>query len=253
MKVASSLDEYLAVTVVGLPDSPFLFRGQSDRLAPLVPSLYRTTAFPRIEGVSDWEQLEDYLIHEFQRRAVGFLSNIPETTDRLAWLVIARHHGLPTRLLDWSESPLIALWFAVADAGRSGDKANGAVWRIRPTKWIRQGADSLSELGSDTVGVSPFQLSPRVTAQRGAFTIESFPDGQGKYAPIAERHGAAGVSTLVEEITIPGDRKMHFKQELARLGISPAGVLPDLDGIAAEVKWNVERTFVAYEMPLPTW
>ena len=104
-------------------DPTVLFRGQSNADWPLTPKLGRTT-FRKRFGVS-LPDVETKLLAEFERQAVPHLStrSIQNSWDRLA---LAQHHGLPTRLLDWSTSPLVALWFAVEKPAATG--AVAALW-----------------------------------------------------------------------------------------------------------------------------
>lgn len=96
---------------------PRWFRGEPDSLTPLLPSLYRGI------GASH----ENQLLQLFRAKAPAFSTDRlpdPERTDQ--WLFLARHVGLPTRLLDWSESALIGLYFALKNEGRP------VVWMLNP-------------------------------------------------------------------------------------------------------------------------
>lgn len=94
-----------------------MVQGEPDSLTPLLPSLYRGI------GASH----ENQLLQLFRAKAPAFSTDRlpdPERTDQ--WLFLARHVGLPTRLLDWSESALIGLYFALKNEGRP------VVWMLNP-------------------------------------------------------------------------------------------------------------------------
>ncbi len=81
-------------------DSDVIFRGLSNSDHKLVPSLFRG-GFPFTGG--GWEGYEQEIIELFQRDAIPYLNgNVP--TAPLDWIVLAQHHGLPTRLLDWTRA-----------------------------------------------------------------------------------------------------------------------------------------------------
>lgn len=96
--------------------SPFVFRGQ-DRAAPL------TTSLQRLGGPT--RTIERHLIGAFRRYAQA---NVQPGELLWYWLALGQHHGLPTRLLDWSYSPLVALHFATAGAEHMNE--DGVIWML---------------------------------------------------------------------------------------------------------------------------
>ena len=79
------------------------FRGHSQDWNNLTPKLFRgdfRTMRPELEFI---------LMEEFKKKSIPLLDRLPSSNDNLSWLFLMQHHGLPTRLLDWTESPLIAL------------------------------------------------------------------------------------------------------------------------------------------------
>jgi hypothetical protein len=95
--------------------SPFAFRGQSDRAMTLATSL------ERLGG--PYAQMERHLLRNFRKYA-DFRD--VEKDSLWNWLALAKHHGLPTRVLDWTYSPLVALHFATAHL-RDFDRDGGGV------------------------------------------------------------------------------------------------------------------------------
>ena len=96
--------------------SPYVFRGQGRRL-PLTTSLQRLGGDPR--------ELERHLVRAFRKYAY---SSVPDRDLLWYWLAVGQHHGLPTRLLDWSYSPLVALHFATASEALYAE--DGVVWML---------------------------------------------------------------------------------------------------------------------------
>jgi hypothetical protein len=97
------------------------FRGHSDVTWKLTPKLYRVT--PPMRGI---RIIEDEIRQEFIMRTPGLAETGPLTSWE--WYFMMQHFGAPTRLLDWTEGALIALYFAVRD--NNGD-ADAAMWMLR--------------------------------------------------------------------------------------------------------------------------
>lgn len=102
------------------------YRGHADISWELIPKVQR-------EFVGDEEDLfrkERYLTNDFQARASVFKSPKLKLDEYANWLTLMQHYGLPTRLLDWSRSPLVALYFAVSD--KDNTKKDACVWLLTP-------------------------------------------------------------------------------------------------------------------------
>ena len=90
----------------------WIFRGQADATWPLQPSLERLAG----ELGELPSTVERYIDDEFRRNAHHYGNDLPNPDDVLGWLALMRHHGAPTRLLDFSRSPYVAAFFATVDA-----------------------------------------------------------------------------------------------------------------------------------------
>jgi len=104
------------------------YRGHADKEWMLLPKIQR-------DFNGDEEELfrhERLYTNDFQARASVFKSEKPKLDDFANWLTLMQHYGLPTRLLDWSRSPLVALYFAVSSE-KENDK-DACVWILKPGK-----------------------------------------------------------------------------------------------------------------------
>jgi hypothetical protein len=93
-------------TVSTRTNGTWLFRGQAAKKWPLSPSAGRDQCV----GSAGYRRADEYnLVKDFIREAKRYVES---GFSELEWLALAQHHGLPTRLLDWSTNPLVAAWFA---------------------------------------------------------------------------------------------------------------------------------------------
>lgn len=220
---------------------PFWFRGLSRSTYSLTPSAFRTEGGTANEGA---------MLKRFMQDAQSILQEAPQSAWE--WLFLAQHHGVPTRLLDWSENALVALYFATeADVSLAGtEPPDGRVWIVMPTTLntpIWQGhREDLPMLGVDEFLEDYHPLKPvdaqrilnpvaclaarsfrRIQNQWGTFTVS------GARAPLETAQNAADALRCVE---VDGASKNSLRDELMYLGIQERVVYPDLHRLGGRVK-----------------
>jgi len=165
------------------------------------------------------------VFESWKRRAIEHLRT-PPSSD-WDWLAIAQHHGLATRLLDWTTNPLNAAYFAV----REVRKADAVVYAAR-FKW-RVDPEAVSPMDfSDVAKFWPLGVVPRIARQAGLFTVHGKPD-----IPLEEY--SEGLVALTE-IVIPKKARDLLLRELSYYGINAASLFPDLDGLSTFLNWTME-------------
>jgi hypothetical protein len=211
------------------------FRGQARRDWELVPSLARKVKHLRAESA---------LIKRFMQNAVPHVEMPPR--EEWEWIFLMQHHRAETRLLDWTESPLAALYFAVSE--KRHVHKNGAVWCLDPVALNRAanlkfafeaeipafGRDKVlesylpSHVEEGTSDLFPIALvgprnTQRMAAQLGTFTIN-----HRLHNPIE----GIGDGRHVWRWIIPANAKEDIADELSRLAITALTLFPELDRVA---------------------
>lgn len=169
-----------------------------------------------------------------------------QSPTKFEWLLLARHYGLPTRLLDWSYSPLIALFFAVEDP-RYND-SDGCIWALWSTelnleqlghhKLVDPSWPHVQEIlevacSGATQGTLPIalaiaarQIDLRMLAQQSTFTM---------HGNDADVRDIGSTKTILAQCVVPAQCKASIPKLLYRLGISRSMVFPDLAGLSREL------------------
>lgn len=225
----------------------------------LSPSLYR---HPDKTQADDLLILEKRMLDWFRRRAVLYhsLASIAEgRSDHFDYLFFMQHNRVPTRLLDWSENPYIALYFALTSAPPNAVE-DAAVWVLSPTAWNQKslgeqwgprGPLSLEDqevsgyaprlsieipqlraMRDESVAMYGISNSQRMVAQRGVFTIFGR-----STAPMEEMYDSeAYPQQSLTKIVVPPEAIAELLDTLVSCGFTDSVAYPDLEGLAMEIK-----------------
>lgn len=214
----------------------WFFRGVRDADYELIPSLFRIDIN---NTLTNWNDLEEYMLQIFKRESRPFLNTIPQ--DEIELITLAQHHGLPTRLLDWSTNPLIALFFALE---RFDKNIDSAVWcygfpsthNCHPES-TRIDRRLTLEKGNNII--FPNHISPRVTNQSGCFTVHNLPEGREKFIPFEKGKNDFG---LFDKIIIKKEFQKDIMDQLYDLGYHHGLIYPGLDGLSKRIKYEASTT-----------
>lgn len=241
----SSVSEY--ISLVENPSlfqqESFVYRGVSkSEKYKLIPSLFRSpeilNEFGASEDLNKWGLLERKLLEKFKQGARQHLEKEPK--DDIEWLVLARHHDLPTRVLDWSRNPLVALHFAVDAEAIEVPAVWQAILGYRAnigSSYSLNALDSMfTQNSSRLMGYHQGPTTPRATAQQGTLSVHSLPANGESFVPLDEQDPEKSGLFYLRKITVNEKHIESIRQTLVGLGISNATVFPDLDGLVKSIK-----------------
>lgn len=202
------------------PRGRWVFRGHSDVKYELIASVGRGQHKSKTR-----EKYERSLFDIFCREAHGSIPIMP--TSEWEWLFVAQHHGLPTRLLDWTYNPLVALYFAV----EAHPESDGRIFALQAFTKASDAIRTASPFGiSSPVKYYTNIVTPRIRAQEGLFVACAELE-----TPLDQ---ALRSDWRVEALRVPADRKPHLRYELFRVGVHASSLFPDVDGLAGRIRWQ---------------
>ncbi len=210
------------------------WRGQGQEW-PLLPQIHRP-GYERSDEIS-------YAL-KFMLAAPSRYQKCPSNDDLVAWLFLMQHYGLPTRLLDWTRSPLAAAFFAVRelrnttgvifalDSVRLNELQGGKPYEIvydranPPGMVKRVFSDDFPE-EENVLAIVPDHIDLRVLVQQSTFTIHGTPTPLEKL-PNSDK--------FLRKLLIPAESKSAMEYELRILGFKNSSPFPDLEQLARDIK-----------------
>jgi hypothetical protein len=197
---------------------------------------------------------------------------VPPLNDLSSWYALMQHHCVPTRLLDWTESPYVAMYFAVEDKAterrRREKECHSAVWAVDLAWLERKGRELLpsknsaaslvdgsrAETAADhtnrllreaeesvIVRINPPMSNPRLFAQRGIFLCKLFHQASfGQILMTMMMHPEPTDRPILRKLEIASSLRIEFLRELRAMNIQRASLFPGLDGLGLSLKLDLE-------------
>jgi hypothetical protein len=229
------------------------FRGQSDARWGLSPRIWR----------KENEQANEAEMRlEFE--SVGTpMTPSGRVHDKWHWYFLMQHYSAPTRLLDWTTNPLVALYFAVSE----GFDKDSAVWVVDPWRWNRAHVKGLYgpaiagwretkkylldlEIAFDTdkdenqtsqkwpIAIEPSHIDRRIAAQGSKFILFGTQKDMTDSPAINRPRGGGGKHAILDKIVVPKAKAEELREELNQMGINERAMFPDLEGLGRHITWE---------------
>ena len=219
---------------------PF-FRGLSSKSHGLLPTLFRGLNFPRDLEYSKKQEMT--VFYDFVSNSSNFHSNYVKGS----WEVLyeMQHHGIPTRLLDWSGSFAVALFFALRNYD---DDKSPCVWILNPIMLNKKSEGKARIISiedgqvldykkmfitreyrtfKNPIAILPVKSHPRITAQNSFFTVHG-----SNLNPLDTIYS----TDVIKQIEVPKDVIPDAKKFLKMANVNEFSLFPDLDGLGRRIK-----------------
>ena len=207
----------------------FLFRGQ-EADHPLIPKI------SRLKPKGEFLETERLLLNEF-KRTNPLLLDTQARYDDWDYLTLGQQFGLPTRLLDWSNNALAALWFATGTDPLKEEKSPYAV------VWVLMGDNEDFDLNvehghpfdiTETKIFRPRIIKQRINNQSGVCSIQPTSEVEGKVA----LNETKPFRDKLLKIKISSESFVDIRSDLNTLGVNAFTIFPELEGLCSYLQWR---------------
>ena len=219
------------VSTVSSRNKTVIYRGQR-KYWPLLPSISRNNDPAKLLSI------ENKFLKAFKKEGKGCLHLIPETD--WDWLVVGQHHGLPTRILDWSYNPYVALWFALKKHQQNNSEPE--VWVLKPSSGdiIDSLENSRPFHGTKTKLFNTEFKIPRIREQEGCFILFKYIEKSDiGFVPLEENQK---MRTRIERIRLRKYAALEMLDEIEKKGFIEARLFPNIDKVAKSIKERIYKT-----------
>lgn len=215
-----------------------IYRGVKDNVEhKLIPSIGRLKDYLSLD-LQDLVDHEKQILSLFRHRSYGELDKIPQ--NDWTWLALAQHHGLPTRLMDWTNSPLVAAFFATEpdldydNTIKPLPNNGGAIYALHDCDFL-DAYDTIKDPFETTepeIVFSPV-VTNRIAGQGGVFTIHKDPR---KEFQLEFEEDDEDSSRWIHKLEFSEEVGHQIQKSLFFLGVRKGGIYPDLDGFSGDIK-----------------
>ena len=244
--------------------NPFLYRGQGRSTEPLIPGLFRFYQDKKLEEDEKeffYSSKEKDILDNFIREGSSYLNL--KKDSRLRWAEYAQHYGAPTRLLDWSGNPLVALFFACQDF----IEEDGAVWMLQKEKYssfakMKNCIDNniteelIADIIENKINITypllykPYYFNERMSAQNSCFMVWGNSEKSFEKITNLEKHEMLAHEHTNEtnyengficRCIIKSGDKLNILNDLDMMGVNAKMLFPGLDGVGKYMQYRYRR------------
>lgn len=226
--IISTFAEFIEIIETIEKDDLILFRGQTndDKLLPKIA---------RKNPSEDRLDLEILALKDLKRRSNELVQS--QMTTDWDWLALAQHHGLSTRLLDWTTNPLIALWFACSNVNTKGSHSVLWIYAVPGDAILDIEKDESPFKVGKTKVYQPNLVGKRLSTQLGWFTAHRYSVKSKLNKFVALEDNPIQNKNLIK-LKLPKKVRPKLIEVLDTCGVNSASIFPELDGLCQHINWK---------------